>query len=64
MRIPTGKVKISIYFDERILEGMRRIGEARGVTYSELIRLACRNYVIAEGGKVVQELTEVKRLIK
>lgn len=46
-----------------MLEALRRIGHARGVTYSELIREACRQYVTAESGKVVQELTEFKRLV-
>lgn len=62
-RPSTGKVKINIYFDERMLEAMRRIGEARGVTYSELIREAVRRYVSAECGKVVQEATDMRRLV-
>ena len=62
-RPSTGKSKVNIYLDDRMVEALRRIGEARGVTYSELIREACRRYVYAEGGKVVQELTEYKRLV-
>lgn len=62
-RPSTGKSKVNIYFDDRVLEGMRRIGAARGVTVSELIREACRRFVFAEGGKVVQEAVEYKRLV-
>lgn len=62
-RPSTGKTRVNIYFDDRILEALRRIGEARGITYSELIRDACRRYVFAEGGKVVQENVEYKRLV-
>lgn len=62
-RPSTGKSKINIYMDDRILEGLRRIGEQRGITYSELIRDACRKYVFAEGGKVVQEAVEYKKLV-
>lgn len=62
-RPSTGKTKINIYFDGRMLEAMRRIGEARGVTYSELIREACRRYVMEESGKVIQEVVEYKRLV-
>ena len=62
-RPSTGKVKINIYFDDRMLEALRRIGQARGITYSELIREACRQYVMTESGKVVQEITEYKRLV-
>lgn len=63
-RSPTGKTKINIYFDDRILEALRRIGAARGVTYSELIREACRRFVVIEGGKVVQEQHEIKKVLK
>lgn len=62
-RPSTGKTKVNIYFDDRILEALRRIGEARGITYSELIREACRRFVFTEGGKVVQENVEYKRLV-
>lgn len=62
-RPSTGKVKINIYFDERMLEALRRIGAARGVTYSELIREATRRYVNEEGGKVVQESVQYKQLV-
>ncbi len=62
-RPSTGKSKINIYVDDRMLEALRRIGAARGVTYSELIRDACRKYVFAEGGKVVQEAIEYKKLV-
>ena len=59
----TGKVKVNIYFDENVLEAMKRIGAARGVTYSECIREACRRYVHAEAGKVVQEAVEFRKLV-
>lgn len=62
-RPSTGKVKVNIYFDERILEALRRIGEARGITYSELIREAVRQYVSKECGKVVQEAVDIRRLV-
>lgn len=62
-RPSTGKRKVNIYFDERMIEALRRIGEQRGVTYSELIREACRRYVNAEVGIVVQEAVEYKRLV-
>lgn len=62
-RPSTGKSKVNIYLDDRMLEALRRIGEARGITYSELIRDAIRRFVFAEGGKVVQESVEYKRLV-
>jgi Ribbon-helix-helix protein, copG family len=62
-RPSTGKKKVNIYFDERMIEALRRIGEARGMTYSEVIREACRRYVYAEGGKVIQEAVAYKELV-
>jgi metal-responsive CopG/Arc/MetJ family transcriptional regulator len=62
-RPSSGKVKVNIYVDEKLLEALRRIGEARGVTYSELIREACRKYVYAESSKVVQEAVQYKALV-
>lgn len=62
-RPSTGKKKVNFYLDERVVEGLRRIGEARGITVSELIRLACRQYMLAEGGKVVQESMDYKKLV-
>jgi metal-responsive CopG/Arc/MetJ family transcriptional regulator len=62
-RIATGKVKVNIYLDEKVFEAMRRIGRARGITHSELIRDACRRYVLTEGGKVVQELVAMKQAL-
>jgi len=62
-RPSTGKTKVNIYFDDRMLEALRRIGEARGITYSELIREACRKFVFDESGKVVQEVVEYRKLV-
>lgn len=62
-RPATGNVKVNLYFDEKILKALRHIGAARGITYSELVREAVRRYVLAEGGKVVLEAAEMKRLV-
>lgn len=61
-RTPTGKTKINFYFDDRTLEGLRVIATHRGTTYSELIREACRLYVLNEGGKIIAEKTALKKL--
>ena len=53
-----------MYFDSPVFEAIRRIGEARGQTYSEVIRIACREYVIAHGGRVVKEVVTMKELTK
>ena len=55
-------MRINLYFQENVLEGLRRLAEARGTTYSELIRVACHDYVIREGGKAVQDRQTIKAL--
>lgn len=65
MRISTsGRTRLNLYFDDRILEAMRRMAEARGTTYSELIRQACREYVLANGGRTVQEVAAIAQMNK
>lgn len=64
VRTRTDRVKINIYFQERVLEGMRRLATARGTTYSELIREACREFVVREGGKVLADNVTLKELTK
>ena len=64
VRTSNDRVKINIYFQARVLEGMRRLAEAKGTTYSELIREACRDYVVREGGKVISENQTLKELTK
>lgn len=56
--------KINIYFQENVLEGLRRLAEARGTTYSELIREACRQYVVNESGKVIADNTILRNLTR
>ena len=64
VRTANDRIKINMYFQNRVLEGMRRIAEAKGTTYSELIREACREYVIREGAKVLQDNLLLKDLTK
>jgi len=62
-RLPSGRTKVNTWMDDTTLEALRRIGAVRGVTYSELIRQATREFVLREGGKVVQESLDMKRLL-
>jgi predicted DNA binding CopG/RHH family protein len=59
-----GRTRLNLYFDERVLEALRRIAAARGTTYSELIRQACREYVLANGGRTVQEVQAITEMNK
>lgn len=63
-RVPAGNVKINIYFNSKILEVMRKLATARGTTYSELIREACRGYALKEGPKVVSDTAALKEMTR
>lgn len=58
------RVRINFYFDEQVFEALRRIAVNKNVTYSELIRTACMEYVIREARqseadrKTVQEVSK------
>jgi hypothetical protein len=58
------RVRINFYFDSQVFEAMRKLAALKGVTYSELIRLACREYVIREGTKAIADNTIIKDTAK
>lgn len=57
------RVRVNFYFDEQVFDGLRAVAVLKGTTYSELIRVACREYIIREaqkaqaGSQVIKELT-------
>jgi hypothetical protein len=56
-------IRINFYFDEKTFEGMRRVADLRNTTYSELIRIACREYLVREVNKAIADhkaITEIK----
>lgn len=59
-----GVVKINIYVNANVFEALRRIAAVRGCSYSELIREACRQYVLSEGPKVVDQQRAVREIAK
>lgn len=63
-RASAGNDKINIYFNAQVLAAMKRLALARGTTYSELIREACREFVLKEGPKLLDEVKAVKEMTK
>lgn len=62
-RTPVGDRRhVHLYMDEKIFEGLARVAELRGTTASELIRMACRQYLIRESEKVAAEVAALKRV--
>jgi metal-responsive CopG/Arc/MetJ family transcriptional regulator len=54
-RTPQDRVKVNVYLDKKVLDGLKKVSSARGTTYSELIRVAARDYLVKEGPKVLAE---------
>lgn len=55
---------VHFYLDEQIFEGMKLVAARRNTTYSELIRTACREYLVREAAKAAAEskiISEIKK---
>lgn len=63
-RQSAGNTKINIYFNERVLDALRKMAQTKGTTYSELIRDACQQYVLAEGPKIIMDIKAIRELAK
>lgn len=63
-RAPAGNQKINIYFNEKVLDALRKMALAKGTTYSELIREACRGYVLKHGPDVITDARAIKEIAK
>lgn len=63
-RAPAGNTKINIYFNEQVLEALKKLALVKGTTYSELIREACRSYVLDEGPKLVAGNKTMKEIVR
>lgn len=64
IRTRNARIRLNLYFDNPVFEAIRIIGSARGQTYSEVIRIACREYVLEHSGKVIKEVGTMKELTK
>lgn len=63
-RASAGNDKINIYFNAQVLAAMKRLALLRGTTYSELIREACREYVIKAGPDIMKDAAAIKGVSK
>jgi hypothetical protein len=43
-----GHEKVNFYCDPAVMRGLRWLAKARGTSYSELLRLAAKQYVVTE----------------
>ncbi len=56
--------RINFYFDSQVFEAMKKLAALKNVTYSELIRNACREYVLREGPKAINDAAIIKETRK
>ena len=54
--------RINFYFDEQVLEALKKLAVLKNTTYSELIRIACREYVVREGQKAINDGSIIKEV--
>lgn len=47
--------RINFYFDAQVLEALKKLAALKNTTYSELIRVAAREYVVREGTKAIED---------
>ena len=54
---------VHFYVHPKIFEAIKRVAELRSTTYSEVLRQACRDYLVREAAKATAEsktITEIK----
>jgi hypothetical protein len=54
-----GLHKVNMLCDPQVMRGFRWLADARGTTYSELLRLALREYIVRE---IAKEQENIKTL--
>jgi len=56
--------RINFYFDKQVLGALKKLASLKNTTYSELIRVACREYVVREGQKAINDGSIIKEVRK
>lgn len=54
-RTPQDRTKVNLFLQSDVLAALKKMATIRGTTYSDLVRDACRRYVVSEGAKLVKE---------
>lgn len=56
--------RINFYFDKNLLEALKKLAILKNTTYSELIRVGMREYVVREGQKAIDSGQIIKEVRK
>ena len=54
--------RVNLFFDEEILAGLRTLAKIKQTTFSELVRVACREYVATEAQKAIEQQGFINKL--
>lgn len=49
------KVKVNIYMSPQMLEALKRLAAMQDVPYAEVVRAACRTYIVEQRGRIEHE---------
>jgi hypothetical protein len=61
-RTDTDSVKVNVYLNRQVLDAIKRLALRRGCAYSELLRDACREYVLTKGREILAEERALKEM--
>ena len=54
--------RINFYFDKQVLEALKKLAALKNTSYSELIRVAAREYVLREGKQAIEDGTLINEV--
>ncbi len=49
------KIKCNIHFPPDMLAALKKLAHARDVSYAEIVRQACRAFIVANAADILQE---------
>lgn len=56
--------RVNFYFDDQVAEALKAIAKIKNVTYSELIRTACYEYVLRESKTILADKQTITDIAK
>jgi hypothetical protein len=58
------RLRLNFYLDTPVFDSLRALALQKNTTYSELIRQACREYLVREGSRAAEENILIQGLQK
>ena len=49
------KVKVNIYMSPDMLSALKKLAAKRDVAYAELVRTACREYIVKNAAQIIDD---------